>query len=386
MRIGCITTSIVPSKTANSIQAVKVCHALNQIGHEVHLWVPEFHRADWDQISEIYGISEQFKISWLTFSPKLKQYDFSWKSVRAAINWNADVVYTWAMQAAFFAGLQKIPVALEFHDFPMGFMGPKLFQMFMRSKTEKLIMTTTRALATGIEERSNIHFETKNLQIAPNGTDPERYLDLPTPKKARQKLGLKEGFTVGYTGHFYRGRGMDLLTNIAKAMPDMNFLWVGGQEKDIAPWQEILQSQSIRNVTITGFIPNLKLPMYQAAADILVMPYARKIEGSSGGDIAPVINPMKMFDYLSTGRAIIASDIPVFHEILNDKTALFCKPEDSTGWVSAIKKLHDDQSLRLSMQKSALDTSEKYSWKNRAKISTEKLENLLKVNHKKSNE
>jgi glycosyltransferase involved in cell wall biosynthesis len=386
MRIGCITTSIVPSKTANSIQAVKVCHALKQIGHEVHLWVPEFQHADWNTIAEIYGITEQFEVTWLSFSPKLKQYDFSWRSVRAAINWNVDVVYTWALQAALFANIQKVPAAIEFHDFPMGFMGPKLFQMLMRSKTEKLIMTTTRALATGIEERFNIHFDPKNLQIAPNGTDPERYLDLPTPKKARQTLGLKEGFTVGYTGHFYPGRGMDLLTNIAKAMPQVNFLWVGGLEKDIAPWQEILQNRSIHNVTITGFIPNSKLPMYQAAADILVMPYAKKIEGSSGGNIAPVINPMKMFDYLSTGRAIISSDIPVFHEILNEKTALFCKPENSNDWVGAIKKLFDDQTLRVSMQKSALETSKKYSWKNRAEISTEKLEKIFKINHNKSNE
>lgn len=386
MRIGCITTSIVPSKTANSIQAVKVCHALKQIGHEVHLWVPEFQRANWDQISEIYGVSEQFEISWLPFSPKLKQYDFSWRSVRAAINWNADVVYTWALQAAFFANLKKIPAVMEFHDFPTGFMGQKLFQMLMRSKSEKLIMTTTRALATGIEERFNIHFDPKNLQIAPNGTDPERYLDLPAPKKARRTLKLKESFTVGYTGHFYPGRGMDLLTNIAKSMPEVNFLWVGGQDKDIAPWQEILQNRLINNVTITGFIPNSKLPMYQAAADILVMPYAKKIEGSSGGNIAPVINPMKMFDYLSTGRPIITSDIPVFHEVLNEKTALFCRPETTADWVAAIKKLFDNNALRLSMQKNALESSKKYSWKNRAEISTKKLEKILKIHHNKSNE
>jgi len=378
MKIGCITTSIVPSKTANSIQAVKVCHALKQIGHEVHLWVPEFQRADWDTIADIYGISEQFEITWLSFTPKLKQYDFAWKSVQAAIKWKTDIIYTWALQAALFSSMRKIPAAMEFHDFPMGFMGPKLFRVLMRSQSEKLIMTTTRALAVGIKKRFNIQFDQKNLQIAPNGTDPERYEGLPSPDMARKSLGLKEGFTVGYTGHFYPGRGMDILTDIAKALPEVNFLWVGGQEKDTAPWQEILLNQSIHNVTLTGFIANSKLPMYQAAADILAMPYARKIEGSSGGNIAPVINPMKMFDYLSTGRPIIASNIPVFHEILDDKTAIFCGPESPVEWVLAINKLLEKKTLRKSMQKNALATSEKYSWKNRAKISSEKLENFLK--------
>lgn len=378
MRIGCITTSIIPSKTANSIQAVKVCHALKQIGHDIHLWVPEFQRAHWDEIAEIYGITDQFEITWLPFSKSLKQYDFSWRSVRSAINWKAEVVYTWALQAAFFANLQKVPVAMEFHDFPMGFMGPKLFQLLMRLRTEKLILTTTLALAQGIEERYDLRFDSGILQIAPNGTDPERYNDLPNPNKARNSLGLKNGFTVGYTGHFYPGRGMDLLTTIARSMPDINFLWVGGQEEDIAPWHAELYAQSIHNVTITGFISNSRLPMYQAAADILVMPYGKKIEGSSGGNIARVINPMKMFDYLSTGRAIIASNIPVFHEVLNEKIAVFCDPDNANDWVSAINKLSRNANLRLSMQEAALDAAKTYSWKNRARVSIDKLEKILK--------
>jgi glycosyltransferase involved in cell wall biosynthesis len=377
MKIGCITTSIIPSKTANSIQAVKVCHALNQLEQDIHLWVPEFQRADWNTISDIYGVNDKFEITWLPFNNGLKQYDFSWQSVRAAINWGAEVIYTWALQAAFFANLQKIPIAMEFHDFPMGFMGPKLFKLLMQSRSKKLIMTTTRALADGIEERFGFTFNPDNLQIAPNGTDPDRYKGLPNPSKARADLGLEDKFTIGYTGHFYRGRGMNLLTAIAKALPEINFLWVGGREKDIIPWKKQLSHQSIHNVNITGFIPNSRLPLYQAAADILVMPYAKKIEGSGGGNIAPVINPMKMFDYLSTGRAIIASNIPVFHEILNEKTAIFCDPYDAHEWVSAIKILSKRKELRYSMQKAALDTVSKLSWKNRARTSIAMLEDLL---------
>jgi glycosyltransferase involved in cell wall biosynthesis len=129
---------------------------------------------------------------------------------------------------------------------------------------------------------------------------------------------------------------------------------------------------------MTGFIPNIRLPMYQAAADILVMPYGKKIEGSSGGNIARVINPMKMFDYLSTGRAIIASNIPVFHEILNKKIAVFCDPDNADEWVSAIKKLSMNYNLRLSMQESALEAAKSYSWKNRARVSVDKLNKILK--------
>ena len=377
MRFGCITTSIIPSKTANSIQAVKVCHALRQLGHDVHLWVPSFTKGDWGEIAEIYGITQKFKITWLPFKQGLKQYDFSWRSVQAAQDWGADVVYTWALQAASFANLRGKPIAMEFHDFPMGFMGPKLFRLLMALKTEKLIMTTTKALADGIEKRFSLTFKESQLQIAPNGTDPDRYHDLPDPEQARGMLNLPSGFTVGYTGHFYPGRGMDLLFRLAKNLPEVNFLWVGGQEKDTAPWREKLQTESINNVTITGFIPNANLPIYQAAADILAMPYAKKIEGSGGGNIAPVINPMKMFDYISAGRPIIASSIPVFHEILNENIAIFCDPYSVDAWSEAIEKIMNNQSLQNSMRIATAAAAIRYSWKNRAAKSIDKLEKII---------
>ena len=222
-----------------------------------------------------------------------------------------------------------------------------------------------------------MHFSEGELQIAPNGTETERYADLPAPEKARKELGLKDGFTVGYSGHFYPGRGMELLTEIARLLPEVNFLWMGGRQEDILPWQENLAEQSIHNVTITGFIPNSRLPLYQAAADVLVMPYGKKISGSSGGDISRVINPMKMFDYLAAGRPIIASEMPVFHEILTNETAIFCEPGNGQDWAKAIQDLQDHPEKRAQMGASAKASAEKYTWKNRARITLEKLKSQL---------
>ena len=111
----------------------------------------------------------------------------------------------------------------------------------------------------------------------------------------------------------------------------------------------------MKNVTITGFIPNSTSAAYIKQRRIFWSCRMRKkIEGSSGGNIAPVINPMKMFDYLSAGRPIIASNIPVFHEVLNEKSAVFCDPYDAEEWVKAINKLSKDQFLRRTMREAAL--------------------------------
>jgi glycosyltransferase involved in cell wall biosynthesis len=377
MKIACIATSIVPSKSANSIQVMKVVHALKQSDQDVRLWVPEFERSDWATIADVYGLSTGFDVVWLPFSSRFKQYDFSLKAVAAAMQWGADVVYTWALQAAVFARLRGKAIVMEFHDFPMGPNGPVLFRIYKRFKSRKLTLCTTKALAEGIEERFKMRFSDEDLQIAPNGTETERYADLPQPAEARKQLGLKDGFTVGYSGHFYPGRGMELLTEIARLLPEVNFLWVGGRQEDIAPWQGSLAALSILNMIITGFIPNSHLPLYQAAADVLVMPYGKKISGSSGGDIARVINPMKMFDYLASGKPIIASEIPVFHEILTEDTAIFCAPDNAAEWAKSIKKLQNNPEKRAQMGIRAKESAEKYTWKNRTRITLEKLKSQL---------
>lgn len=377
MKIACITTSVIPSKSANSIQAMKVVHALHESGQDVHLWAPEFEKSQWEEIEETYGLRSRFGITWLRFLPFARQYDFAWKSVSAARRWGAEVIYTWALQAAVMAQLRGLPAVMEFHDFPMGRMGPRLFRIYASSKAKKISLCTTRALAKGLQERFAVQFEPAEIQIAPNGADVERYERLPAPLEAREQLGLASGFTVGYTGHFYAGRGMDLLTEIARQMPQVNFLWVGGREEDIHPWQERLSQQAITNVTITGFIPNSRLPLYQAAADVLVMPYGKKISGSSGGEISKVINPMKMFDYMACGRPIIASNLPVFHEVLREDFAILCGSQDPSSWVSAIHSLQVDAARCLRMGARAREEARQYTWEKRAQTTISKLEKSL---------
>lgn len=377
MKIACITTSVIPSSTANSIQAMKVCHALKELGNDLQLWIPEYEQGDWQELAHVYGLQTAFPVHWLSFLPLLKQYDFCWRSVNKACLWGADVIYTWSLQAAVFALLRGKMVVMEFHDFPMGKFGPRLFHSYLASKNKKLTLCTTRALANGLEEKYNYSFLSDELQIAPNGVELERYQNLPKPAPARQTLGLKDGLTVAYSGHFYPGRGMDILLDLAKALPRINFLWMGGRDEDIAPWQKKLQNLSLNNVTITGFIPNSQLPSYQAAADILLMPYSRAISGSSGGNIVNVINPMKMFDYLASGRVIIASDIPVFHEVLNNKNVVFCEPEKAADWIKAVKSLARDEKKRTAFGRQAKKDAAQYTWKRRAQTSLEKLQKLL---------
>ena len=103
----------------------------------------------------------------------------------------------------------------------------------------------------------------------------------------------------------------------------------------MAAYREKAAQAGLENVTFTGFIPNARLPLYQAAADILLMPYGRAIAGSSGGNSAEICSPMKLFDYMGAGRAILSSDLPVIHEVLDENSAVFAaagRPGCLDGW------------------------------------------------------
>ena len=369
MKIACISASTVPSGTANSIQAMKVCQSLAQIGSEVRIWLPGSRTTPWETLAELYGLETPFAIDWLPAVPRLRRYDFAWNALRAARTWQADAVYTWVPQAGLLALWAGIPMLLELHDRPTGRVGPWLFRQIARHPGKKRLLFITQALQRVLEREQGARIRPGEAQVAPDGVDLERYAGLPDSGEARRQLGLADGLTAGYTGHLYPGRGMDVLIGLAQAFPAVNFLWVGGRPNDVAQWRTRAAQMGVNNLTLTGFVPNRSIPLYQAAADILLMPYETNVTVSGGGNTADVCSPMKMFEYMAAGRAILSSDLPVLHEVLDPTRAIFCPPQEVAAWVSAFRQLADDAALRARLGAAAHGAVQGYSWQERAQKS-----------------
>lgn len=377
MRIVCIAASFVPSNAANSIQVLKATHALAELGHEVTLLVPGDQAVGWDALQEHYGLRTPFNVEWISENLTFRRYDYAFKAVHRAKNLKPDLVYTWVLQAAVLSLGRGIPTLLELHDRVTGKLGPWLFKRFWRSATPQRILTNTGALKQVLIETFDLADRANQIRIGPNGVELERYEDLPSAAEARQVLGLPEGFTAGYTGHFYTGRGMALMLALAKALPEINFLWVGGQPEDVTLWQSRLQDEGVHNITLTGFVDNAVLPRYQAAAEVLLMPYGTQIAGSGGGNSAEIASPMKMFEYMAAGRAILTSDLPVIHEVLDEKMAVFCPPEDPSAWEEALRALQADPDRRNRLAKAAKDAVSQYTWQARAESALAGLRSMM---------
>ncbi len=411
MKIAVIAPTEIPSRRANSMQVMKMAQAFVILGHQLRLVAPRYTQVGytdttekcnlsteidgnfrnvpdliWENLSKHYGIKHRFPIDWLPATPRLRGYDYGLRAVRWARKWKAELIYTRLPQSAAISSTMRLATILETHDLPQGRFGGMIFLRFLRGRGAKRLVLITKALATDISQKLDIDCLPPFTVIAPDGVDLERYAHLPEPTSARfslyqHKFAFRnkdipiDRFTVGYTGHLYEGRGADLLLELGARLPEFLFLIVGGEPQDVSHLQEIVNARGLENIILTGFIPNSDLANYQAACDVLIMPYQSRVSASSGGDISRYLSPMKLFEYLASERAIISSDLPVLQEVLNAKNSILLSGEDLNSWMDAIRMLHSNPELRMKLAKKARQDANLYTWESRAKHILQGLEN-----------
>ena len=368
MQIHYIAPTYLPSRRANTFQVMKMAAALAGLGHTVTMLVPlpggrhpDGSAPDWPDLAAHYGLDSRFEIRWIRTTPNLRSYDFGIRAASAVRG--TDLVITRHPQAAAAAGVRGLPVVLEIHDVPKGRGGPRLFRYFLTTRGARGIVAISRALLADLEAGFKFP-ERLHLTVEPDGVDLERYQETPNPSEARAALGLPERFTAVYTGHLYAGRGVGLLLKLAERLPETAFVIAGGREEDVARVRG--QAAALENVHVTGFIPNKALPTWQAAGDVLLMPYQRTVAASSGGDISRYLSPMELFEYLASGRPILSSDLPVFREVLDEHLAVLLPPDDVRAWETAFRALADDPDRRAAMGRQGRAVAAGYSWRARA--------------------
>ena len=107
---------------------------------------------------------------------------------------------------------------------------------------------------------------------------------------------------------------------------------------------------------------------YLARADILVLPNPASAISSHA------TSPLKLFEYMAAGKAIVASNLPAIAEVLqDDRNAVLVAAGDAAALAAAIRRLNDDAGLRTRLGESARRDVAEYSWSRRA----ERLEALF---------
>ena len=119
---------------------------------------------------------------------------------------------------------------------------------------------------------------------------------------------------------------------------------------------------TLARVLILGRKPYNQIPALLKAADILVLPNSSREEISNR-----YTSPLKLFEYMASGRPIVASSLPSITEILNYKNAFLVKPDDAYGLTEGIRKLLDDSLFGVELAKKGLEDVQSYTWQERSR-------------------
>jgi glycosyltransferase involved in cell wall biosynthesis len=155
-----------------------------------------------------------------------------------------------------------------------------------------------------------------------------------------------------YVGNLETYQGIDLLLeSFARIHTDhaaARLVIVGGTTQTIERYKAKAAALGCAERTLfTGPRPVHQLALLLKAADILVSP---RITGNN--------TPMKVYSYLHSGTALLATDLPTHQQILNDSLCVLAAPEPA-AFGDAMGTLLDDELLRKKLGAAAQSTAEK---------------------------
>jgi PEP-CTERM/exosortase A-associated glycosyltransferase len=154
------------------------------------------------------------------------------------------------------------------------------------------------------------------ITVIPNAVDLDKFAvgGKPDPE-LKMKLGLGSSRVLGFIGSFYAYEGLDLLIAalpvIAKQMPDVKVLLVGGGPQDTALKQQVMAFDLKDRVVFAGRVPHDEVSRYYDLIDVLV--YARHAMR-----LTDLVTPLKPLEAMAQGRLMVASDVGGHKELIRD--------------------------------------------------------------------
>ena len=238
------------------------------------------------------------------------------------------------------------PVIVEFHsmEFHTRRLGRAALRRLLPHPNLRGLVTISDALRQDLASAAGIAAE--RITVAPEAARPRSDDELGAAPPAWLAAAMRPGAVqVGYTGSLFGGRGVELMTELARRVPDVDVHVLGGPA---AQADELRQRDDLpANLHVHGVRPVADAERMQVAMDVLLAPYAASVETPGGVDTGRWMSPMKVFEYLAAGRAMICSDLPVLREVLTDgETALLVQHDDVDAWMAALRRLVDDPVLR----------------------------------------
>ncbi len=264
--------------------------------------------------------------------------------------------------------LTRVPLIIEgdgpleevevYHGIPLTWFKPYFYRHL---KKAKFVTSISRVL-----DDIYMKYGITHPQLIPshNGADPEFFKPYPEEDRQaiRRKFGLEDKVVIGFAGDarlwYGIGDAVKELIPVMRENPDIALLMMGklGQMVD-AINAETNGAMSDRIVS-TGTVPFQEMPLYMSALDIVILPYL-------GASALFHFSPIKLFESMAAGRAVVAARLGQMAEIIRDgENGVLFEPEDATDMLRAVDRLVKSKELRDSVGRAARRTlEEKYTWR-----------------------
>lgn len=361
MKIHYLATARIPSKTANSLQIIKMCEAFSLIGHDITLISPNLVTKN-NSIKNYYDLKKKFRIYKVGKIKRdikgIQSILTPLKILKKSFSIECDIIVTRNLVISLFLIIFKKKHIFEIHD-DLNIGGKKIsyiFKLFklLNSKSIIKLIFITNELKRHISKK--YRYNKNNFEILPDATD-IRSRDIPKKKKIKNKK-------IGYFGSIYSSRGIPLIIKLSKIDKDNNYFIYGGSKHEVKK----IHNYTNKNLKIFSQISYKEVKKKIKKMDILLMPYSKNVTFSGDyGNIINFMSPMKMFDYLASGKIILSSDIKVLREILIDKynSILIKDFLNIQKWKEQIDKIDFRKNKYLQLRHNAIKTSLNFTWKKR---------------------
>ena len=359
-----------PSEKTMSPLIMKTCEGFARSGHEVELLVPwrrnpAFHGVD--PFSH-HGIEKNFRIRRIpvidllgvlpgssSFYILLASFNVS-AFFSVAFRRRALLYFHDARDAALISFLRR-PMTLEIHDFYKSRI--EALNRFVFRRISGFIVTN-RIKVEAL--KNDFSIPVFRMLHQPNAVDIDMFSIDISQREAREKLSLPlDKKIVLYTGHLFGWKGVQTLFDAHQFLNEDEILYfVGGTDEDIEKFKIKSEKLKVKNIVIAGRRPHAEIPMWLRAADILVLPNTSKDEASR-----VETSPVKLFEYMASGRPIIASDLPSIRNIVDDSMVFFAEADIPSSFARAIHTAFADPKETDQRVERGSREVQKYSWEKR---------------------
>jgi len=369
MKLWYVANARMPTEKAHGVSIAKMCEAFASAGEEVELVVPQRLNRTNDDLYKSYGVKRNFRTRFLFSIDLLRDHPS-----RFTFYLQLSTFYTCLFFFFLFRSRRCIVYTREPHVILLSLLGYKVVyechhlfdrsgEFFALCRRAYRIVTISQALKRTFLENG---FDERHVLVAPSGVDLAIFSTGVPKDQARKELGLPlSGAIALYTGNFTtmgQDKGIADIIAALKMAPDVLFVAAGGSEQDMARYKKAASDAGVNGrVNLFGHMTQERLALFQQAADVLLMPFP------DTPHYREHMSPVKMFEYMASGRPIIASDLPTIREVLNEGNAIIVRPSDPDDIVAAVDRLRLRNDLARSLADQALLDVKDYSWEQRAK-------------------